>query len=315
MRNQRGIEIKVGIVTILGIAVFIFGITFGRGYHEAISSQIIKFRFPNSGGISQTSPVVVNGVKRGSVLTIDNDNGSVIITASIDKIDDLMSDVTARITILEITGGKKIELIPGKSNQKLNINTEIPGITPPDLPELITLVGEISGDAIKMIRRFDTLTSYAVKLFEGGEMVDNIKITAENTAQLTTNLNAMLNENISDIDKSIKNLKIITDDIRIAIKDNTPRVENLLSSLDTTTSRLNSLLAKAEKTIEGADLLLTDLISISEAVKNGNGLASKLIYDDKFAAKLESSIKDITDFINQVKKYGVNTNVSFGSKP
>lgn len=106
MKNNHASDVKVGIVSLAAMLVLLIGIILGQGIGLS-STTLIKMRFPNSGSIQATSPVLINGVKRGSVKDVINDRGSVLITAEMDNIDDIYSDATAQISILEITGGKK----------------------------------------------------------------------------------------------------------------------------------------------------------------------------------------------------------------
>lgn len=164
MNNQKKNELKVGLVSIAAIILLIIGITLGRGFSVSVSNQTIKFRFPNSGGIQLTSPVVINGVKRGSVSYIKNDKGSVLIEASIDDISDLHDDATAKITILEITGGKKIEINPGNASKNFDINKEIPGVTAADLSDLVTLGGEMVYDMKFLLKKLDTVSTTLTRM-------------------------------------------------------------------------------------------------------------------------------------------------------
>lgn len=315
MKAQRSTEIKVGLVTVSAIILFILGITLGRGYHESISSQTISLRFPNSGGIQPTAPIVVNGVRRGSVINAVNDNGSVLVTASIDGISDLKSDATAKITILELTGGKKIEIYPGKSNMPFNTRNEIPGTTPPDLAEMVTILGDVSGVAVSLINRLDSMVASANTIISDPTFIRNVQNTVDNASQLTASMNTLVKENFSDLEKSIKNLKIITEDIKIAIKNNEPRVENLISELEQTLKTTQGLLVKADTAITNANGVITDVKDITNSVKNGNGFVSRIIYDKNFNAKIDSTLNLLNDFILKVHKYGINTNVSIGRRP
>ncbi len=314
MRSQRANEIKVGIVTFLGVIVLIIGITLGRGYHEAISSRTIKLRFQNSGGIEQSAPVVVNGVKRGIVLSVQSDNGSVLITASINKTDDLKSDATARITILELTGGKKIEIMPGTSDKPFEINQEIIGATPPDLPELVAIFGNISSEAVLLFKRIDTIaTNLNLVMNEGN--VASINRILTNTEILASNLNELIQNNDKQLELTIQNLKTLSLDIRILISDNKQKINNLVEKFEETTENTNLLIKQTNQTIAKADSMIMDLKDITENIRKGDGLASKLIYDKAFTAQLDTSLKNINELIKQIRKYGVNTNVSFGRKP
>jgi len=314
MKNQRSTEIKVGIVTLSAIILFILGITLGRGCQSSLSSKSITMRFPSSGGIQPTAPVVVNGVKRGSVVDIKNDDGSVLISCIIDNTDDLKKDISAKITILEITGGKKIDINPGVSNEKWDPKTVIQGSTPADIGELITLVGELSGDFVSLFRRIDTIIINANNLMNDQQFIGNIKQTVQNSQELTSNLNGMLTRNMGDLEVTLKNLKIMSAELKDAISNNEPKVNRIIDNLDKTSSDISGLIKRTEKTISSADSMLAKLTNIADSVQYGKGAVSMLIYDRKFAAQIDSTLRDLKLFINQAKNKGLNTNIEFGHR-
>ncbi len=314
MTKNRSVEIKVGVVSILAVILFVMGMIFGKEY-TVTSTYHVKIRFPNSGGIQPSSPVVVNGVPRGSVSSVENDKGSVLITAKMDEIDDLNADVRARITIQELTGGKKIELYPGNSSEPFSIKHEIPGNTPPDIAELIVILGNVSQDAVSLIRRLDTISVAAVDVINDRQTLGEIKEIISNTREMTENLNSYLRDNNHKLRETTHNLYKISADIKEIIDKNDPRLDTLMDNLNYSLIKTRSLLASADTAVYNANSMMLDLKDISSEIKTGEGLASRLIYDKEFAFKLERTLDSLASFIVQVKKYGVNINARIGTRP
>ncbi len=315
MNVSRNTEIKVGIVSLAAVILLVLGISLGKGVSFSSGDQIIKLRFPSSGGIQPSAPVVVNGVDRGDVQTIQNDNGSVLITAHLDNIEDLKEDAHARITILEITGGKKIEIYPGTSSNKLAANAEINGSTPPDISELVALVGEVSGDAIGLVRRLDTIAGEITYLLEDGKLADDIKSTVSNLKNVSQNANDLIDNNYNNIQNSLNNLAIITQDLKVAIKNNEPKVSNIIDDLENIMQDIKPIISKTDQAILNADRLISQLNDIAKEVKEGEGFANKLIYDKNFAGTLDSALIDIYKFIKFINENGVNVNLRLGTRP
>ena len=192
MSKHRTKEIKVGLVTLGAIVLFVVGITLGRGYSVSVTKQNITMRFPTSGGIQYSSPVMVNGVKRGEVTSVKNDNGGVIVTADIDNTNDLNSDCSARILIQEITGGKKIEIHPGISSEKFDRKSTISGSTPPDMGEIFALLGTAGSDAVSLVKKLDSISTSINALLADGKLTEKINSTAGNAQEIISNLNTLL---------------------------------------------------------------------------------------------------------------------------
>lgn len=308
-------ELKVGIVFFLGFIVLFGGILIGKGFKFSSDDDLLKIRFPNSGGIQPGEPVVVNGVKRGSVVKVANDNSSVLIYVQLDSYNDLKADANAKISILEVTGGKKLEIYPGISNSSFSMSNEMIGTTPPDLAELVALVGSVSGDLINLVRRLDTIATGATGLFSDGKFVDDIKVTLNNTVELTNSLNDIVNKNRGLIQTTFNDLSVITKDLKEFIKDNKHSLNSIVNNADTTIVAVKDLIAKLEITVNKADSLILNADGLLTDIKTKDGLVKKIIYDEQFALKLDSTFNSLVDLVNMIKEHGVNVNVRLGSRP
>jgi len=298
-KNQKN-EIKVGIVSIIGIIIVIAIIVFIKGFNLNDNSVNVLFIFDNSFGITSGSPVVVNGVKRGAVNEVWNANEKVYISATLSDIKDLKSDVSAVISILELTGGKKIEIFSGTANTPYNPKEPIMGINSTDLSELIRKIGDIT----------ENLTS------DLQDIIKNVATVTKNMATVTNDLTDLLTQNQNNINLSIKNITQISSDLKGAINDNKPQIETIINNLEIASKDLNKILKQADVTFDGANNLITDVDVIMKDIKSNNGgTVSKLLYDQEFAKKLDSLVQSFDMLSKQILEYGINTNVKLGRKP
>ncbi len=315
MKSQRTKEIKVGIVSFIGIILLIIGIALGKGFSVSIDQKLVKFRFPNSGGIKISAPVVVNGVKRGSVQSITNDKQSVIIEAFVSSPADFRSDVSARITILEITGGKKIEINPGKSPQSFDLANEISGTTAADIGDLVALVGDVSGDAVALIRRLDTIAAAGTELLADGKFIADLKETATEANSLARNANTLLDDNYQYLSQSIKNIRILTGDLKDAVQKHEPSVGRIINQLQVVLDDTKSFLSGADSVAASATILINNIDDIAREIRNGSGFASKLLFDPDFMRQMDSTLTEMSKLIYQINNHGVNVNIRLGSRP
>ncbi|MBM2816190.1 MAG: rmuC [Ignavibacteria bacterium] len=315
MTTQRSLEIKVGFVAIASLIIFILGITWGRGYSLSVALKEVKFRFPKTTGLQPSSPIVVNGVKRGSVISVKNDQGGVLVLAALDDISDLRKDVSARLTILEITGGKKIEISPGTIDGKFNPQNEIPGTCPADLAELIVIFGDVAVDGKNLIRRLDTITAATTQVLRGGDAAESIKKIISEAEKAFSSLNSMLSENRSAINTTAANIKQLSTELRTSIENNSPKITSLLSDFETTLIDLKTIIRKADTAAERANSMLGTAGKIADSIRTGQGFASKILFDLNFSTRIESSLSAIDSLVAQIKQYGINTNIRLGTRP
>lgn len=315
MDKQRSAEIKVGIVTIAGIVLLIIGILFGKGFSFSVSPNMVKMKFPNSGGIENGAPVFVNGLKRGAVSSVENTEQGIIVSAQMDNITDIKKDASAKILMLELTGGKKIEINPGSQGTSIGSNDMIIGFASADATQLIADVGDVAADAKRLVRRLDTISGQITRILGDTVFINNVKGTAAEANTLLVSLNEFYNANKGTLQSTISQLKSLTDDVRNAVNTNEPAVRKLIGKLDATTADAQSLINNANGSITKLDDLLSDMRGIVQDIKKGEGLVSKVIYDKKTAQRLDSVLNSLGTFVDQVKEHGINTNIRLGSRP
>lgn len=315
MANKRTTEIKVGLVSIIALALLIVGISIGTSYNVSGAKHTIKLRFPHSSGIQVTSPVNINGVKRGAVDKVENNNGSVLITVTVDRIDDLKEDLTARISMQELTGGRKIDIFPGKSQVPYNPDNEILGITSADLAEVVAMIGNLGNNANNLVARLDTISFALTQLLGDGKVVAQLRQTVQMSEKIVANLDLLINNNIQNINQSIKDLRNITSSTKNLITQYEPKIESILNNLDKTVLDSKNLISNAEHTLKGTDELIANFNSLVKDIKDGKGVISEIIYNESLAKKLDSTISSLSEFIDLIKKYGVNVNLRIGTRP
>jgi ABC-type transporter Mla subunit MlaD len=315
MRDNRSREIMVGLITILALVLLLAGISLGEKISFSPGENELIMKFPTSGGIKVSEPVVVNGVQRGNVSSVENIPSGVLIKAALDDYSDIKTDASAKIMLLEITGGKKIEINPGRSNKMISPADTIFGKTPPDISELVALLGEVSGDAVSLIRTLDTMSKSANEIISDEKFIADLKSTMNNANELTGNLNTLVNDNYIKLENSLTRLENLTTNLDEAVIKHEPSVGRILGDIETLVADTRTLLNSADGTLSRADVLITDLRDISGQIKSGKGAVGKFIYDDEFAMRLDSTINGLYQFVEIIRQHGVNVNVRLGSRP
>lgn len=312
MDVTRSTEIRVGIVSILSIALLIGGIMLGKGISLNPSNKLIKIRSVSSGGAEPGSPVVINGVKRGQVTSVVNENGSVLISAELDDVSDLHGDASARITILEITGGKKIELTPGSSAEGFNLSKEIPATVSADIGGLVATLGDVSGNAVSIVKRLDSLTGTLTDMTRDGQLVADVKTISSEGALFVKDLRSWFASNKDPLGQSIRDLRAIASQLRTSIDKNEPKVSRLVDRLDATLTSIDGTIGRADRALTNADSLVRRIDSVLIEVKANKGLLNSIIYDEKFADRFDSTLYWIRAILQDARNKGVNVNVGLG---
>ncbi len=315
MKITKSTEIKVGAILFFGLLILIAGIILGKGINITSRTAEVKFLFPNSGGIKVSDPISINGVAQGSVKSITNINDSVLIIGSVDDISLLKEDAKAQIMILEITGGKKIEIYPGKSNKLFKNNKLLYGTTPPDLAELVAIFGSASNQLLGIISKLDTSITALNSLIVDSNFTYNLKSISYQANELITELNSFTKENSSDISVIINSLNTITKDLNKFISTNNQKFEQIVDNLNEISTDAKPMISKTDSLLSNLSKLTNDLQGITQEISNGDGTLSKLIYDKQLAQSIDNTIVKLDSLMKVIMQYGVNVNVRLGSRP
>jgi phospholipid/cholesterol/gamma-HCH transport system substrate-binding protein len=315
MMTDRKKEIRVGIVALLSLIVLIAGITIGKGLIVGVSQNILSFTFPSSGGIEIGAPIFINGVKRGSVISINNANGGVAITGSIDDVSDLHPDAEAKISMLEITGGKKIDITPGIATGNLDISKPIAGSISADATELISLVGDLGADASITVKRLDSVLAQANSLLSDGIVVKQLRNTIKNADELMTTLNALMGDNKENMRNLIKDLGALAKDAKSAVNNNEPKLRSILTKLDSLAGSGQRLMAKTDTALVGVTDLTVETKDMMKDIKTNGSFINKLLYDKTTSKSIDTTLQRVNDLLLKIHEHGLNANIRLGTRP
>ncbi|MBU3741627.1 MAG: MCE family protein [Candidatus Kapabacteria bacterium] len=314
MEVTRSTEIKVGLVSLAAILLLIGGIMIGKGINLSPNKAIVNISLSSSGGLENGSPVVVDGVKRGMIVDVRNDGDGVTAVAELDHIDDLHADASAKVTILEITGGKKVSIDPGTTGS-FDARMPLKGVVSPDISDLITSVGDVSGDAQSLVRRLDTISAAMTALLGDSVVVRDLRTMASDGSLLVSDLRTFFQANKQPLKETIASLRSLSSELRTAVTENDPKLRQLLDKLDRTADDAAAVLRRADGAVVKADTMLTAANDVLRAVRDRDGTAHRLIYDAAFINKLDSTVQELNTLLLQANKYGINVNVGLGHEP
>lgn len=286
----------------------------GKGISFSPTQKSVAVRLASSGGIDAGSPVVVLGVRRGTVTQVRNDDGSVVVTATLDDISDLKADASAIVSILEITGGKKLEIAPGSAAAPFNPSAEIPGRVSADIGTLVGVLGDASGDITGLIKRLDTISMAASDLLRDGSVVANIKTMANDGALALTDLRVFMQNNRGTLTSTIQDLKALSSELRESVHRNEPAVSRIIVRTENVMKNLENTLSKADGALANVDTLTTRVSGMVNDIRTNKSFLNALMYDEKLFGKLDSTLVTLQKVLKDFGRGGVNVNVELGHR-
>jgi len=285
-------ELKVGLT--VSFALILLGFALWWAKDVRVGSKKIGVRFENVSGLQPGDPVMISGLRIGKVDDIALQDGYVYVQLSVSPEVVLYRNATARIAMLELMTGKKVELYPGsKEAGELAQGEVIRGTFLADIPDLVGGAGSTI-DTLKILIADVRRTLQSADAIIGDETVqENLKISIQNLRSATTDL-AVLSRDLRSA-----NIKALIANIDRTIAT----VEKLINDIQ---PELKGALSDARGTLRNADSLVVSLKDLTQRLKTDRStLVGKVLNDEQFVMKLDSVVSNLDSVLKLGQKAGI----------
>lgn len=313
MKKSFTPEIKIAIVAILGIIILFFGLNFLKGLNLFSSNTHYNIKFDQITGISNATPVFVNGFKIGSVDKIDynynNPEQGINVSIAVDKKIKIPKDTRAEI-VSSVMGDVKINLIATKSS---NINYLAEGETIPG-----TLNIGIVGDArnifpvIKsVLPQLDSVLININCLLKDPALAATLHNSQKISTSLVTSsqqLNTLLTclaKNIPTVTNKVKNTldntNYLITNAGKGIKDTRSTIKEaklLIANLSTKTKEL-----EIKTTVTKLNEALENVNTLTKKLNSTDGTAGLILNDPSLYNNLNNTLKSVDSLVVNLKAH------------
>ncbi len=236
---------------------------------------------------------VSGGPPIGYIGKINFDSGKIVIEALIQGRYRINRGAVFNIYSTSLVGQKYINVSGYRSEQlagHFTNNEYIVGVTPIGFARTI----ELAGGAVK------TLMGQ-----ENADTVGRLKSVFVNTAELIEGLNRMVNDNATDIRKSIGSLSVSLKNTG-EIMD---RINSTFGNLQSGTKKISDALNKVDENdlnriVSNMNIVTTELRFLStelNRLSSDKNSALNLVRDRDFKVRLETTLKNFEDFSKKIK--------------
>ncbi|MFZ6033565.1 MAG: MlaD family protein [Melioribacter sp.] len=288
MRDERKTEIKVGITVFLALIVFLWILGWAKNITFNSDKTELKIKFDNVAGLEIGDPVTVNGVRAGYVDDIRTENDYVVAVLKIDKETSLRRDATFQIMMLDLMGGKKVEIYPGNSDKPLDPNQIYEGLFLGDISTTMALLGNLQSDLISLVKEVNVTLAKLNNTVLDDSFTDKMKGLVSNLNHAAVNLNSFVARNDSNFSRLISNSIEITDNVNALVSENRDSVKVFINSA-------NSTLYESKK-------LLSELNALLDETKRSENNLGRLLYDDKFMNDLKDTMTKLNKLVEILEK-------------
>ena len=300
MTTNKKTELKVGISLLVSLVILIWIIAWTKNVSFFSDQKELTISFNSVAGLETGDQVAINGVRKGYIDQISIDKNMVLVDILLDEDVDIRSDASFSIMMLDLMGGKKLEIYPGSSGQQLNYSIIHKGYFSGDISTAMATLSSME-DNIKTIIKDLTVTLNAINNLIGDEeFTSNIKSSVKELNKLTQKASILIDENRKGIKTLVDSTSVLVSNSNLLLAKNS---ENITSSVE----QLQILLKNSNQLISRIDSFLVEI----ETKENNVG---KILYDEQFYNDLKimmQNIKTLTDTLNeQLQNEGINVDAN-----
>ncbi|NLN30928.1 MAG: MCE family protein [Bacteroidales bacterium] len=291
-------EVKVGAVTLLTIAVFIWLFNFLKGKDYLRKTAYYYSVFDDIGGLSESSPVEINGFKVGvvqAVKLLDRTSGKLLVEYSVSNDFSLPVNSVAEIVPVSIIAGMKVQFLIGDGPGFYRAGDTIPGkLTKSIIVSIEEEFGPVKDKLLSLVTALDSVAASVDKMLDP-EFKNNIEGIVSNLSTTTGSMNEIIRTREADLKNTIANLSAFAQ----MLSDNSANISGALNNLrqisDTVAdSGLNASLASLSTSLAEASEIL-------EKLNEGKGSAGQLLTDESLYANLSASLESLNLLLEDMK--------------
>ena len=222
-------ETKLGLFTVVGIAVLGFSLYFLGGF-SVTRSYDVNVKFQDVSGLPVKAPVKLSGVEVGKVKEIKIQDGTVVVVASINEGIPLYKGARFSVVMTGIIGTKYLKVVQGnEASGLIKAGSVVDG------------TDEVPMD-VMIAQTMASIKELVDSVHQQGKFGENLNASLQEVRQLSANLNQMVSSMRPYLNNSVQNLSHISDQL----KDVVAKAVNVMTSLDNGEGIIGSLIKDPE---------------------------------------------------------------------
>jgi len=305
--KKTNMDLVVGGSILISIVILIGGVLWLKDV--SISAKMISHTvlFPNVGTLQIGDPVKVNGVSKGSVSNIYLRTNGVAVVIEVDKSVKLTDSCKISVQNIGIMGERGIGILYSDKGKVVKANTKsdtsfVPGVFDPGIAEAMSTLGVVLAEVETLVENVSSIVQATI----GDTAFLSIFKTLVNRLDTISDVaQTLLSENKPVIDRSLKNLQTISNDLKEIVSRNSSHLDAIMSNGD-------SLSVAALGIASQVDSLTVSLNQIISQVKAGEGSLGMVIKDSEFYHDLKRTISNLDTLINEVQGDALKLRIKLG---
>ncbi|MBA3971546.1 MAG: MCE family protein [Bacteroidetes bacterium] len=298
-------EVKVGIVTTIAIALFIYGFNFLKGKDLFSSQRKFYAVYNNIDGLVEANPLMINGYMVGMVGNIElaaDTSGSVIVTLLLNDEIKVPKNSVAKVVSSNILGSKAIQLILGSGTMYAEDGDTLTATQEDDLKTSVNkTIAPLQEKAVSLIASIDSVMIVVQQVFNESarqnlaKSFESIKLAITSLETTSYRLDTMVSSEKAKISSILSKVNILA----TTLANNSDKLGNVINNF----SNISDSLAKSNLTsaINNANVALSQTSTIMTKINSGQGTMGMLINNDSLYRKLDKSAEDLDRLLKDLR--------------
>src|SRR6201993_4263 len=314
-------EVKTGIVTLVAIAVVIYGFNFLNGTNILKKRNYVYAIYDKTDGLIEASPILISGVKVGQVhetKLIKRDNKyKVLVTFILTEDVKIPKGSKAKLISVDLLGSKAVDLQFSNSTEYISKSDTILADYEDDLKTAVDKrIAPLQKKAESLISSIDSVMQVVQAVLNANvrqnlvASFESIKTTLFSLQHAASGIDTLVTTQKSKVSMILSKVESLAANL----EKNNDKITNILNNF----SSISDSLAKSniKTTIEHANLAVAQVNNLLDGINNGKGTLGKLVKNDSIYNNLNRASNDLdlllVDLREHPKRY-VSVSV-FGGK-
>ncbi len=285
---SRRTEIQVGATMLVALGITLWGVTWLKELSLAKQVRVWHVTFPQTGGLSSSDEVQVNGLRKGSVGRVALVGDHVVVDLSLAAEITLTTDSRVSIRNVGMMGEKVIAVDLKATGVPHTSRDTIAGVYERGIPEVMA---EMGGTVDAVTALATQLRSVADAMEKSGSLdktLSNFRNTSEELKLAVSENRMLLKETMVNLHSASRTAKSLTTDREVQLKRTLDSFEHSAMGMERLTTRLDSLRGALQR--------------VSSKIDRGDGTLGKLVNDPKLYDDAKESVTELRLLIADIKK-------------
>jgi phospholipid/cholesterol/gamma-HCH transport system substrate-binding protein len=285
---SRKTEIEVGITVLVAIVILIMGVTWLKELSLARKVRVWTVTFPQSGGLASSDEVRVNGIRKGTVKSMDLAGDHVVIQLALSTDVQLTSTSRVAISNVGLMGEKVIAITLREGGQPLGERDTIPGEFEQGVPEVMAELGKSVGAISSIAGQLQKLATTLEKEGDFRRTVKNFDETSEQLKLAVQENRVLLRRTLEDFSSAARTTRGLTTDREAELRKTLDQFSQAAENMNRLSGRLDSLRATMQQ--------------VAGKVDRGDGTLGRLVNDDSLYIQVRNTTSSLQALIDDIKK-------------